>query len=206
MTSDSVQNGRIPLQARRRPPLLRFGRRAPLTADEQIDELARSPHLFMPAIEHRLGRRNSGSQLAQDVWQNALIRMDKRLRDEERPPVDNVHAYMMRTCANCALDELRRVKRRSEVLVGEKTFLLDDRDGAVPLDDSALGFADAFDGIRHLLTEMEQQALVLTAFEDLTGKRAAELMGVKPGAVRKALDRVRKKIDKHPGLGTRQDG
>ncbi|MGX1632884.1 RNA polymerase sigma factor [Streptomyces albidoflavus] len=192
MTSESVPPQVIPAQKQRRlPELLRIGRKPPLTVDEQLEELARTSAIHFPAIARRLGQHNR-SQLVEDVWQNAFAKVTKRLR-EGAEPVDNLRAYMRQTCVNSAIDELRLIRRRSEVLVGDDTAVLEERENA-ELDASGVYYADIRDELKALLTSMEHQAVFLTSVLDFTSERAAELMNASPSSVRKAVRRAREKV------------
>ncbi|MDK0522148.1 RNA polymerase sigma factor [Streptomyces sp. ML-6] len=200
MTSESVPTRVLPAQKQRRiPELLRMGRKPPRTVDEQLEDLARASATYFPAIARRLGQHNR-SQLVEDVWQNAFAKVTKRLR-EDAGSVDNLHAYMRQVCVNCAVDELRLIQRRSEILVGDGTAVLEDRENA-ELDASGVYYADIRDELKVLLTPMEHRAVFLTSVLDFTSERAAELMDVSPSSVRKALGRAREKVARRrPGLG-----
>ncbi|CAM5680224.1 hypothetical protein SAVIM338S_07306 [Streptomyces avidinii] len=193
MTSDSLPTRGLPAQKRRRlPKLFSSGKDLPPTVEEQLEDLARASRVYLPSIELRLGQQHRGSRLAEDVWQNALIKVAERLAGGDEP-VTNVRAYMHRVCATCAVDELRRIARRAEVLVGDDTAVLEERENVL-LDESGVYYADVFDRLKASLTPMESQVLYLTAVGDFTSHKVAELMGVSPSAARKALGRVRKKL------------
>ncbi|MGW1190691.1 RNA polymerase sigma factor [Streptomyces sp. NPDC002559] len=200
MTSESVPTRVLPAQKQRRfPELLRMGRKPPRTVDEQLEDLARASAVYFPAIARRLGQHNR-SQLVEDVWQNAFAKVTERLRGDAGA-VDNLRAYMRQVCVNCAVDELRLIQRRSEILVGDGAAVLKERENA-ELDASGVYYADIRDELRALLTPMEHRAVFLTSVLDFTSERAAELMGVSPSSVRKALGRAREKVARRrPGLG-----
>ncbi|MFF8568896.1 RNA polymerase sigma factor [Streptomyces albidoflavus] len=196
MTPESVPPQVIPAQQQRwLPEMLRIGRKPSPTVDEQLEELARTSALHFPAIARRLGQHNR-SQLVEDVWQSAFAKVTKRLR-EGTEPVGNLRAYMRQTCINSAVDELRLIRRRSEVLVGDDTAVLEERENA-ELDASGVYYADIRDELKALLTTMEHQAVFLTSVLDFTSERAAELMNTTPSSVRKAVGRAREKVAKRP--------
>ncbi|MFK0203432.1 RNA polymerase sigma factor [Streptomyces lavendulae] len=200
MTSDSLPNRGLPAQKRRRlPELMRFGKSTPLTAQEQLDGLARESRVYIPRIERRLGQYR-GSQLAEDVWQNALLKIAKRM-DQDGEPIANVHAYMYRVCDSCAADELRRIASRSEDLFGDDPSALEEWEN-VRLHRSDVYYADIKPELDSLLTEMEHRALYLIEVAGFTSTMAAELMDVSPSSARKALRRARDKIRGHrPRIG-----
>ncbi|MFF4079633.1 RNA polymerase sigma factor [Streptomyces sp. NPDC001777] len=178
---------------------MRLRRKTPRTIDEQLEDLARASASYFPAIARRLGQHNR-SQLVEDVWQNAFAKVTERLR-EDPGSVGDLRAYMRQVCVNCAVDELRLIRRRSEILVGDETATLEKRENA-ELDASGVYYADIRDELKALLTPMEHRAVFLTSVLDFTSDRAAELMDVSPSSVRKALGRAREKVARRkPDLG-----
>ncbi|MFJ3841796.1 RNA polymerase sigma factor [Streptomyces sp. NPDC090054] len=200
MASESVPNPRIPAQKQRFFGLLGIGKSPVRTVDEQLEEIARSSRIYTPTIARRLGQPHH-SPAVEDVFQDALAKLTKRLKEEGGPPVGNIHAYMRAICFTCAMDELRRVKARAEVLLGDNTTALDARENVL-LDDSGVYYADIRAELGTLLSELEHKALYYTAVQDFTAERTGELMDISTSSVSKALRRARTKIARYrPDLG-----
>ncbi|MFE0601655.1 RNA polymerase sigma factor [Streptomyces sp. NPDC058892] len=200
MTSESLPNRGLPAQKRRRLPERFFGKSTPLTIEEHLEDLARAQRVYRPSIERRLGQQHRGSQLAEDVWQNALIKIAERMKDGE--PIDNVRAYMYRVCNTCALDELRRISRRAEDLFDDDPSALEEWEKNIRLHGTRLYYADIKPDLDSLLTPMEHQAIYLIKVMGFTSNMAAELMNVSSSSARKALRRARDKIRGHqPRIG-----
>ncbi|MFE2284553.1 RNA polymerase sigma factor [Streptomyces sp. NPDC059443] len=180
-------------------PLLGLGKTAPISVEEQLEDLERRRLEYTPYIARCLGQ-HCNTDRVKDVWQEALTKMAKRLRDGDEP-VLNIGGYMRSVCHTCAMDELRAIASRAEVLFGHGTAVLEQHEN-VPLDDSGVYWADIGDELKILLTDMERRALYFTCVHDFTAKQAAVAMSAPYANVRKALTRAKKKIAKYkPGLG-----
>ncbi|MFI6495304.1 RNA polymerase sigma factor [Streptomyces sp. NPDC050564] len=122
-----------------------------------------------------------------DVWGEAQVRMTAHLRAGHR--VKNPAAYMTRVCINCAYDELEKIRKGAEDLIGDDdTGVLERTD--VPLDDSGLMYSDVKTIMAEVLTPRDHRAYVLRFVYGLNAKEIAEVLDWTHDCVRQALVRA----------------
>lgn len=129
----------------------------------------------------RLAHVITGSnQITEDLVHDAYLRW------VDRPALDNPAGYLRIVVVNLARDALRRREIASRVRHDEPVRL-----GEPQLDETW--------AIVRSLPEKYRTALALRFYEDLSERRIAELMGVRPGTVKslihRGLEKVRKELE-----------
>lgn len=101
------------------------------TNDQYIDGIRRKDRVvmkaiyraFFPAVARHI-RNNSGTQNdAEDVFQNALMAMYVKVRDERLELTAAFGTYLFQVCKNQWLNRLRGKKRQSDVTVDDPAVL-----------------------------------------------------------------------------------
>ncbi|WP_433512716.1 RNA polymerase sigma factor [Nonomuraea sp. CA-143628] len=154
--------------------------------EEILEDLERQSSTYKNIILTRIDKR-----YVDDVWGEARVKMAAHLRAGN--VVDNPAAYMTRVCINCANDELNKIKKRAEKLLGDDFSVLQ----LDPLqdDESSLGYRAVKDILDDVLAERDHTAYVLRHVFHLNGKEIARAMGWSHVSVRQALCRAQKILD-----------
>ncbi|GAA3821360.1 hypothetical protein GCM10022226_47080 [Sphaerisporangium flaviroseum] len=151
-----------------------------------LEDLERQSSIYKKIILTRIDKR-----YVDDVWGEARVRMAAYLRAGNI--VDNPAAYMTKVCINCAYDELNKIKKRAEKLLGDDFSVL--QSGALQGDESSLGYRTVKDVLDDVLTKRDHTAYVLRHVFHLNGREIAQAMGWSHDSVRQALRRAQKILD-----------
>lgn len=128
-------------------------------------------------------RRRADATVADDVLSDVFLTAWRRLDDVP----DDARPWLL-ACARHALANHDRAARRSRRLVSRLTVAGASAAPALELPDDALAQALAS------LRDRDREALLLTAWEGLSGERAAAVVGCSPRAFRVRLHRARKRL------------
>ncbi|MEV7405802.1 sigma-70 family RNA polymerase sigma factor [Streptomyces sp. NPDC091267] len=157
------------------------------SVEEHIQHLKSREKHFKRVIEKRIAPGH-----VDDVWQEALVRMFKRLQSE--PPVEKLDAYMATVCGNAATDMLRQLGRHADAFAGgdldefsETGIVIDfDRDVNLVRIQSVL---------REELTPQQHKVYILKHYYGLDSRSIAELAGVaSDSAVRQMVRAANRKL------------
>ena len=157
------------------------------------------------ALPYRIAYRMTGDAAeAEDVAQEAFLRLwDKAPR--WRPGGAGVAAWLTRVAMNLSLDRLRRRRFASAEPVPERA---DEAVGA----DEAIGQAQTDAAVRACiaaLPDRQRAAIVLTYYEELANRTAAESLDMNLKAFESLLLRARAALrdsfEAHAALGARSD-
>jgi len=119
--------------------------------------------------------------LAEDLVQDAFVRMFGRFRDLRNP--DAFGAYLRRTVVNLANSHFRRLKVERAYLAREGAA---QPAAAVP---EAGGTQDDMWRALLRLPERQRTAIVLRYYEDLSDEQIADVLRCRPGTVKSLLSR-----------------
>jgi RNA polymerase sigma-70 factor, ECF subfamily len=127
---------------------------------------------------------------AEDVTQEALIRMWK-VAPAWKPGRAKLETWLHQVTTNLCFDRLRKAGR-----------FLDEEAGPEPLDTGPLPDADLagaslrkrIDAALAALPDRQRAALVLTHYEELSGKEAGEILGISVDALESLLARGRRAL------------
>lgn len=128
-------------------------------------------------------RRRASAATADDVLSDVFMVAWRRLDDVP----DDARAWLL-ACARNALANHQRAERRSLRLVSRLTATSAPAAPPIELHDGALAQALAS------LSERDREVLLLTAWEGLSGDRAAAVLGCSPQAFRVRSHRARKRL------------
>jgi RNA polymerase sigma-70 factor, ECF subfamily len=135
---------------------------------------------WLPVFRFALAWTNDWSA-AEDLAQEAFLRLwDRRGDVDWSTPVLPWLLVITRRIATDRFRRLRMAVASIPVAAG-------------PAPDSGVDWLDLRASFRKL-SALERSALVLTALEDLDAAEAAEVLGIKPNAVRSAASRARLKL------------
>lgn len=128
--------------------------------------------------------------VAEDIVQEAFVRMSARLEDRRAP--QHLDAYLRRIIINLSHDRHRRLRSARRFLERSGDESLEPREADM---DSRVAFRDLLQGLPH----RQRAALVLRYHEDLSEHDAAKILDCSVAALKQLVQR---------GLGTlrRQQG
>jgi RNA polymerase sigma-70 factor, ECF subfamily len=123
---------------------------------------------------------------AEDLTHEAFVRVLERWELVSRMEAPN--AYLFRTALNLGRNRLRRIRRRSRRIFGERDVQ----------QDFAQDAAERTDVLRALrgLSREQREAVVLVDFLGLSSEEAGRIASVSPDALRARLSRARAAIRK----------
>jgi RNA polymerase sigma-70 factor (sigma-E family) len=125
--------------------------------------------------------------LAQDITQDAFVRLFRRFQDLRRP--EAFGAYLRRTVINLAHDHWRKVRVQHQILACEtKKGVEADR----PV--SLLEARDEIWRALQSLPHIQRATVVLRFYEDLTEREIADVMACSTAAVKSRLSRAIKAL------------
>ena len=127
--------------------------------------------------------RRRGSRDADAIAAEVMTIAWRRLADVPR---DDPCPWLYATARNLVLEEARRSARASKALLRESDVAV----AGPELDELDPALAQAL----HSLSPVDQEALLLIAWEDLTPNQAAKALGIKPVAFRVRLHRARRRL------------
>jgi putative glutamine amidotransferase len=134
-----------------------------------------------PGLRRRLERMLGSREAAEDVAQDAFLRLWRRA--PEGLSENEQLAWLQRTASNLAIDELRRRKRRDHTELDEGTVEAIASGGP-----ESLAVRDALDR----LTAHERLCLLLRFQAGLSYGQIAETLAITPEAARKRVSRARR--------------
>lgn len=134
-----------------------------------------------PGLTRRLERMLGSREAAEDVAQEAFLRLWRRAPGDLEP--DQQVAWLRRTASNLAIDELRRRRRRDHVDLDEEAVEAIAADGA-----ESLAVRDALDR----LSAHERLCVLLRFQAGLSYGQIAETLAITPEAARKRVSRARR--------------
>jgi RNA polymerase sigma factor (sigma-70 family) len=147
------------------------------------------------ALPHRIGYRMTGdANEAEDIAQEAFLRLwDKAPR--WRPGGAGVAAWLTRVSMNLSLDRLRRRRFVSDLPVPERADEGVAADEAIEQNQALAAVRTCIAG----LPERQRAAIVLTYYEELPNRAAAEMLNMNLKAFESLLLRARSAV--RGGLG-----
>lgn len=162
-----------------------------MTTDEhknQSGQLLDAYTTVLRRLGARIGRMLSGAEDAQDIMQDAFIRLWSR-PDATAP--DDATALTATTARRLAIDSYRRHARRPEVPIDEQT-------DALPDDDDTQARHERYEAVRRIidtrLTPQQREVLTLRDIDCLPYADIATRLGIDETAVRMRLSRARKAV------------
>ncbi|WP_406205949.1 hypothetical protein OH807_31860 [Kitasatospora sp. NBC_01560] len=168
------------------------------------DESAESTRKIMEDLERRSSvykrriRARIPREYVDDVWGEARLKMMTRLTNGEAP--EKPGAYMWEVCRTCVADELAKINKRAENLIGDDLSVLET---GVQLSDSA-GYLAVKEVLDLVLTGRQHRAYVLTHVFCLNAREIAVATGLKHATVRKDLSQARRILSR-PDVRARFD-
>jgi RNA polymerase sigma factor (sigma-70 family) len=135
---------------------------------------------------------------AEDVTQEVFISALRRLRDTECPVTFKPWAYQI--AKNASIDELRRVRRASEVPLDQERESGEDKlelFSSDPSPESAMESKQQLDDLRvafRALSELHQRILVLRELEGLSYAAIGQRLGMSRPVVESTLFRARRRL------------
>jgi RNA polymerase sigma-70 factor (ECF subfamily) len=140
----------------------------------------------------RFAQRRVDPSRAEDVTADAFLVVWRRLDDAPRRP-DDLRAWLFGIARHCLLNAYRGQGRRDAlaVRVAEAAPFAGLSDG---LDADLLAQRLDLAAAWRRLSEIDQEALSLTVFEDLTSPQAARVLGITAASYRLRLLRARRAL------------
>jgi RNA polymerase sigma-70 factor (TIGR02957 family) len=136
---------------------------------------------------------------AEDVVQEAMLRLHNTLADPQSPPLESPRAWLATVVSRLALDELRSARARREVYVGE--WLPEPLVGATDMDDPAIQ-AEAADSLSlaflvllESLTPEQRAAFLLHDVFDYPFDEVAEIIDTSSENARQLASRARREVE-----------
>lgn len=153
----------------------------------------------------RFVQRRAHPDHAHDVVAEAFLVVWRRF-DEVPVGEDNARAWIFGITRNLLLNERRGAQRRQALGVRLATVVSAPSAGVDTHADAVIGRVD-LSRAWQLLSEVHQEALGLTVFEQLSAPQAASVLGISPVAFRLRLSRARRALRLHldhlpPSLST----
>lgn len=148
---------------------------------------------YEAALLRYAGRILHNDNAAQDVVQNAFIRLFRRWEDDMTPS-PKLSSWLYRVTHNCAVDYLRKESRRhllhTRLAEEHAKFAPPDRGKAFRISEAAEGAAAAL----KTLKLREQQLVVLKVYEEKSYKEISEITGLTVSNVGYILHHAMKKM------------
>jgi RNA polymerase sigma-70 factor (ECF subfamily) len=138
-------------------------------------------------IYNYLYRMLGETGLAEDIAQEVYLRAYKAL--PRLPAGANHRAWLFRIATNAATDEIRRRRRRPDVLLG----LAPTHKATNPSEDERLGRV-CLDGALSAIAPHHRAVLMLFEFAGFSAPEVGEVLGVKPETARKRRQRAREAL------------
>ncbi len=137
---------------------------------------------------HQLGRDYEGRHHdAQDIVQEALLRLHRHWREKGLDGLQSARAWLMRVTHNLTIDAIRKRTRQRAAKVKMQQDAVSSTDHANPEPDSlgALETREATQRAMCLLHELPdtQQRVMMLRLDDLTVRQIAEVLNMSPGNV-----------------------
>lgn len=137
---------------------------------------------------HQLGRDYEGREHdAQDIVQEALLRLHRHWRDKGHGAIRNTRAWLMRVTHNLVIDAIRKRTRQRALRVKMQQEADSSVERAAREGDGldALETREATHRALRLLRELPdtQQRVLMLKLDDLTVRQIAEVLGMSPGNV-----------------------
>ena len=133
---------------------------------------------------------------AEDVVQEALLRLDRALRDE-RDPIESPRAYLATVATRLAIDQLRSARARRESYVGEwlpEPLLTDPEPGPDQRVEDAESLSMAFLVLLETLSPEQRAALLLHDVFDYGYDEVATIVGKSEDNARQLTARARRHV------------
>ncbi len=152
---------------------------------------------FAPVIFQYVRRRIPDQSLAEDIVSDTFLSIAQHMRQFTGKSLAEFVAWAYRIATNKINALVRKSSRRKELLIAaakDHTVLKlagDESDD----DHDRLDFSAVQSAILHL-NPRQQSLIALRYFEDLTHPQIADILNLKPGAVRVALTRALAKLRK----------
>lgn len=166
---------------------------------DSVDEILERLH-GQAAVYRRTIVRHINERHVDDVWGEALLKITRILKEGRE--VKNPEAYMHTVCVTCTVDELRKIAKRSEKLIGDDDASELDDKAAVLHPESGLTYWEVKPVLDDVLTTRDHQAFVLSNLFGFSGKEIAVALDWNHASVRQALTRV-KRILESPDVARR---
>ena len=137
---------------------------------------------------YQLGRDYEGRHHdAQDIVQEALLRLHRQWRQDKHGGLKNVRAWLMRVTHNLAIDAIRKRGRQRAVKLKIQQDALDttNQPSAEPKGLDTLETHEAADHAMRLLRDLPdtQQRVMMLRLNELTVREIAEILGMSVGNV-----------------------
>ncbi|MFF3274518.1 RNA polymerase sigma factor [Streptomyces chrestomyceticus] len=161
------------------------GQRSPLTLAEEVDKLSRSA-AYRALVYHV----TDGHSLVdrEVVRAEAVVQVVRRI--EAGHVIEDVAGYLYVTMRHAARAAVRKAVTSREDLFSEVAA----KGQGVQFDEVFIRHSEIAEILADVLTPMEHEVLIRVAVQGANAREAAEAMGIKHGAARKALLRARKKL------------
>ena len=133
---------------------------------------------------------------AEDIVQEALLRLHRRLEEGER--IESPRAYVATVTTRLAIDELRSARARRESYVGEwlpEPLVTDETDDPASQAEMADSLSLAFLVLLESLSPEQRAALLLRDVFDYGYDEVAELVGTSEGNARQLAARARRHVE-----------
>lgn len=136
------------------------------------------------------------TNLAEDLVQDAMIRLMRRMETIQKLSEPQLVAYGVKTVQSCALDYCRRDAARHRAVLAQE-ILEEAQEDPVWQEYSDDGERQLFLRLGQVLAALPQRdrdILIYKYFLEYSDKRISELLEIKEDSVRMALTRARKKV------------
>ena len=144
----------------------------------------------------RLAARVTGNrETAEDVVQETFFKAHRRLRGFDNRA--RFGTWLYRIAMNCAIDQLRRERRRPQGVAGETGSLVDSVASESPDQDrlvQSTEIASAVGTVLASLTPRERAAFVLRHYQGCSIAEIAEILGVRTNACKSTIFRAVAKL------------
>ena len=136
------------------------------------------------------------TNLAEDLVQDAMIRLMKRMETIQKLSDPQLVAYGVKTVQSCALDYCRRDAVRHKAVLAQETLeeVQEDPVWQAYSDDSEQQLFLRLGQVLAALPQRDRDILIYKYFLEYSDKRISELLGIKGDSVRMALTRARQKV------------
>jgi RNA polymerase sigma-70 factor (ECF subfamily) len=161
----------------------------------------RTKSLMMSAILRIVKDRDQ----AEDLYQDALIKLLTLLRDGRYKDEGKFNAFAQRIASNVAIDHFRKLKRRNTTNVGDNERLLESHAGSFDNAEMHIIRKETDRQVRQMIFQLpdnQREVLILRHYHDCSFKEIAQFtdtgINTALGRMRYALSNLRKLADSTP--------
>ncbi len=152
------------------------------------DVVAEHESAMLRYARHQLGRDYEGRHHdAQDIVQDALLRLHRQWREKGRDGIQNTRAWLMRVTHNLAIDAIRKRTRQRAAKVKMQQDAVSTRD-SLDREQDSLDTLESHEATHRALSLLHdlpdtQQRVLMLKLDDMTVRQIAEVLGMSPGNV-----------------------